>query len=124
MYRLEKIKLSIRAQNHLGGLKSKIGMPVNVFARFGICLSLNDPSVPNPYMYDEKGMDLLPHVLFGRHETVFSLLLQQRLREDKLDYEEHAGRMLRAHANRGAGMLFKRVNRLEDFEGLLRTAAV
>ena len=124
MHRLEKVKMSIRAQNHLGGLKSKIGMPVNVFARFGICLSLNDPSVPNPDMYDEKGMDLLPHVLFGKHEMMFSLLLQQRLREDKLDYKDHAGRMLRAHANRGAGMLFMRLNRLEDFGGLLRTAPV
>lgn len=87
-------------------------------------MSLNDPSVPNPDMYDEKGMELLPHILYGKNEVLFSVLFQQRLREDNLDWELYADRHIRAHVNRGAGMLFPRINRLEDFAKLLKTDAV
>ena len=111
--------MSTRAQNHLGQLKHKTGMPINVLARFGICLSLNDVSIPNPDMYDEAGMELLPHILFGRYEMMFSMLFQQRLRDDGLEYENNANRMIRAHVNRGAGILFPRISRLEDFGVLL-----
>ncbi len=124
MHRLDKLRLSIRGQNHLGNLKHKTGLPINVLARFGICLSLNDPSIPNPDMYDEHGMELLPHVLFGKNEVIFSMLFQQRLREDKLDYDKYANRMIRAHVNRGATMLFPRIDKLDDFEKLLEANAV
>jgi hypothetical protein len=72
-------------------------------------------------MYDEHGMELLPHVLFGKNEIVFSVLFQQRLREDKLDYDQYANRMIRAHINRGAGMLFPRINTIDDFAKLLES---
>ena len=72
-------------------------------------------------MYDEKGMELLPHILYGKNELVFSLLFQQRLSEDKLDYEMYADRMIRAHLNRGAGMLFPRIDEIGDFGNLLKS---
>lgn len=123
MHRLGKVRLSIRAQNHLGQLKHKTGIPINVLARFGMCLSLKDESIPNPDMYDEKGMELLPHILFGKNEILFSVLFEQRLRDDGLHYAMYAERMVRAHVNRGAGMLFPRINRLEDFAKLLEVEA-
>ena len=124
MQRFDKLRLSIRSQNHLGNLKHKTKIPINVLARFGICLSFNDPSIPNVAMYDEKGMELAPHILFGKHELVFSVLLQDRLRQDKLNYDKYANSMIRAHTNRGAGMLFTRVNKLSDFANMLKTDAV
>ena len=123
LHRLGKVRLSIRTQNHLGQLKYKTGIPINVLARFGMCLSLKDESVPNPDMYDEKGMELLPHILFGKNEAVYSTLFEQRLRDDGLHYATYADRMARAHVNRGAGMLFQRIGRLEDFARLLETDA-
>ena len=75
-------------------------------------------------MYDERGMELLPHILFGKNEVLFSMMFQYRLKEDGLDYEKYAVRMIRAHTNRGAGMLFPRINRIEDFGSLLENAAV
>ena len=123
MYRLDKVRLSIRSQNQLGQLKSRTGIPINVLARFGICMSLKDGSMPNPDMYDEKGMELLPHILFGRNETLYAALFRQRLHNDGLDYEKYAGRMIRAHVNRGASMLFPRIGRLEDFANLLGASA-
>ena len=124
MHRLDKVRLAIRSQNHLGQLKHKTGLPINVLARFGMCMSLNDTSVPNPDMYDEKGMELMPHILFGKNELLFSVMFQQRLKEDGLDYDTYAERMIRAHVNRGAGILFPRIDRLEDFTKLLENGAV
>lgn len=119
MHRLGRVRLSIRSQNQLGQLKHKTGIPINILARFGMCMSLTDESMPNPDMYDEKGMELLPHIMFGENELLFAALLEQRLRDDGLDYELYADRMTRAHANRGAGMLFPRIDKLEDFARLL-----
>ena len=70
-------------------------------------------------MYDEKGMELMPHILFGKNELMFAAMFQQRLRDDKLDYDKYSDRMIRAHVNRGAGILFPRIGRLEDFTKLL-----
>ena len=118
-YRLDRVRMSIRSQNQLSQLKSRTGLPINVLARFGLCMSLADRTVPNPDMYDEKGMELLPHILFGEHEAVYSAALRCRLDEDGLDYAMYADRMVRAHLNRGAGMLFPRIQGLGDFGALI-----
>lgn len=123
MHRLDRVRLSIRAQNQLGKIKHGTSLPINVLARFGIVLSLGDPSIPNPDMYDEKGTELLPHTLYGKNERMYAAMLQYRLRQDGLDYSKYADRMIRAHVNRGAGMLFPRVRQLEDFGRLLEAAA-
>lgn len=111
--------MSIRSQNHLGQLKHKTGIPINVLARFGFMLSLKDSSIPNPDMYDERGMELLPHILYGKNESIFVALFKFRLQQDGLDYEKYADRMIRGHLNRGAGMLFPRIHNTEDFGKLL-----
>jgi len=122
LHRLDKVRLSIRAQSHFGQMKHKTGLPINVLARFGIVMSLSDSSMPNPDMYDEKGMELLPHILYGKNERMYAAMFQYRLRQDRLDYEMYADRMIRAHVNRGAGMLFPRINGIEDFGKLLESA--
>ena len=119
MYRLDRVRMSMRSQSQLGQLKSRTGLPINVLARFGICMSLADETVPNPDLYDEKGMELLPHILFGEHEAAYAAALRCRLDEDGLDFAMYADRMMRAHLNRGAGMLFPRVQGLGDFARLL-----
>ena len=119
MYRLDRVRMSMRSQSQLGQLKSRTGLPINVLARFGICMSLADETIPNPDLYDEKGMELLPHILFGEHEAAYAAALRCRLDEDGLDLAMYADRMMRAHLNRGAGMLFPRVRGLGDFARLL-----
>ena len=61
----------------------------------------------------------MPHILFGKNELIFSAMFEQRLKKDSLDYDKYANRMIRAHVNRGAGMLFPRIDKLEDFAKLL-----
>ena len=46
-------------------------------------------------------------------------MFEQRLKKDSLDYDKYANRMIRAHVNRGAGILFPRIDKLEDFAKLL-----
>lgn len=115
-----RLRMSIRSQNLLGQLKHKTGLTINILARFAICLSLKDPSIPNPDEYDEKGMEILPSVLFGEHEKMFLALMIQRLNHDKFDPHIYLNKMTRAHLNRGAAALWPRINDLSDFYEMIR----
>ena len=84
-----------------------------------ICLSLRDKTIPNADIYDENGMELTLHVLFGEYGKIFDVIMRQRLEDDKLDYNKYSDRMLRAHLNRGANMLYPRIDDLEDFAKLM-----
>ena len=115
-----RYRFSIRSQNLFSQLKSRTGLGINVLARYAICLSLKDPSIPNPDEFDEKGMELLPSVLFGEHENIYMALMLDRLHKDKLDPELYLHKMTRAHLNRGATALFPRIHDLSDFNDIIQ----
>ena len=115
-----RVKLSARTVKLYGSLKYKTGLSANLLARFAMCLSLKDPSIPNPDEYDELGMEILPNVLFGEHEKMFMALMIQRLHHDGLDPEIYLQRMMRAHVNRGVAALFPRINDLSDFYEIIK----
>jgi len=100
-------------------LKSRTGLTPNIMGRFAICLSLKDPSPPNPNEYDEKGSEIHPSVLFGEHEALFKALIINRLERDGLDLETYLNSMIRAHFNRGTAALFPRIHGLTDVYQLL-----
>lgn len=112
--------MSNRTQALLGHLKVKTGLTPNILARFAICLSLKDPSIPNPDEYDEKGMEFHPSVLFGDHERFFMALILQRIHRDKLDPKTYLQRHMRAHLNRGAIALWPRLRDLSDFYEMVK----
>ena len=118
--RFGRLRMSSRSQNLLAIVKSKTGITPNVSGRFALCLSLKDPSPPNPDEYDEKGSEIHPSVLFGEYEDMYMALMVMRLRRDGLDPELYLNRMLRAHFNRGAIMLHARIRNLDDFYGMVR----
>ena len=118
--RFGRLRMSSRSQNLLAIVKSKTGITPNVSGRFALCLSLKDPSPPNPDEYDEKGSEIHPSVLFGEYEDMYMALMVMRLRRDGLDPEIYLNRMLRAHFNRGAIMLHARIRNLDDFYGMVR----
>ena len=115
-----RYRFSIRSQNLFSQLKFRTGLGINVLARYAICLSLKDPSIPNPDEFDEKGMDILPSVLFGEHENIYMALMLDRLHRDKLDPELYLHKMTRAHLNRGATALFPRIHELSDFNDIIQ----
>lgn len=113
--------MSYRSQNMLAQLKGKTGLTPNIAARFAICLSLKDHSVPNPEEFDEKGSEIHPSVLFGEYEDVFRALMIQRLKKDQLPLDSKMlNRMLRAHFNRGTIALFPRIHDLSDFHEMIK----
>ena len=115
-----RYRFSSRTQSLLGTLKHRTGLGINVLARYAICLSLKDPSIPNPDEYDENGMEILPSVLFGEHENIYMALMVDRLYKDKLDSELYLHKMTRAHLNRGATALFPRIHDLSDFNDIIQ----
>jgi DNA sulfur modification protein DndE len=104
----------------LGQLKHRTGLGINILARYGLCLSLKDPSIPNPDEFDEKGLEILPGVLFGEHENMYMALMIDRLNRDNLDTEKYLHRMTRAHLNRGSAVLFPRIHDLSDFNYIIQ----
>lgn len=112
--------MSSRSQYLLSQIKVKTGITPNISGRFAMCLSLRDPSVPNPDEFDEKGSEIQPQVLFGDYENVFLALFIQRLKKDRLNPELYLNRMLRAHFNRGAIALYPRIDDLSDFYPIIK----
>ena len=46
-------------------LKIKTGLTPNILARFAICMSLKDRSIPNPDEFNQEGSDLTPNVFLN-----------------------------------------------------------
>ena len=109
-------------------LKRKIGITPNILARFAICMSIKDRSIPNPDEFDDFGSELAPAVLFGEHESIYLALMLNRLKNDKLDpeaklgqgQEDNLNKMTRSHLNRGVIALYPRINDLSDFYELVK----
>ena len=112
--------MSYRSQNLLGQLKTRTSLTQNLLGRFALCLSLKDPSIPNPDEFDERGSEIHPQVLFGDYENVFLALFIHRLKKDKLDAELYLNKMMRAHFNRGTIALYSRINDLSDFYQMVK----
>jgi len=115
-----RLRVSHRNQNLAGMIKHKTGLTANILGRFAICLSLRDPSIPNPDEFDERGMEITPSVLFGEHEKMFLALMIKRLEKDRLEPETYLNKMTRAHLNRGLTALFPRINDLSDFYEMIK----
>ena len=114
------VTTSSRVQKNLGILKTKTGLTPNISLRFALCISLKDPSIPNPDEYNQEGSKLEPAVLFGTHEPIYMALMLNRLKKDGLDPEIYLQKMTRAHMNRGATALWPRINDLSDFYELVK----
>ena len=112
--------MSYRSQNLLGNIKRTTGLTPNVTGRFALCLSLKDPSPPNPQEFDEKGSEIHPSVLFGDYEDIFMALMIKRLEKDCLDPKIYLNKMLRAHFNRGVIALFARIKDISDFHTMVK----
>ena len=81
------VTTSSRVQKNLGIVRIKTGLTPNISLRFGFCMSLKDPSIPNPDEYNQEGSKLEPAVLFGAHEPIYMALMLNRLKKDGLDPE-------------------------------------
>ena len=120
LLKFSRVKLSSKSVRVLGMLKIKTGLTPNILARFAICMSLKDRSIPNPDEFNQEGSELTPNVLFGEHEQIYHALMINRLKKDELDPEVYLNNMTRAHLNRGVIALEPRINHLSDFYELVK----
>ncbi len=116
--KFSNVVTSTKSQVLLGRLKARTGLTPNLLARFAICLSIKENSVPNPAEYDKDGSLLEPTVLFGEYEQIYLGLMRNRLKKDNLDDSELA-EMTRCHLNRGVITLNTRIEDLSDFYELV-----
>lgn len=116
---ISSIHFTKEASQQLGMLKGKTGLTPNILARIGFSLSLNDPSIPEPENFPPDGDRIIEkQVLFGEWEDLILSLLKERCKEDHIE-EEKWPEHLKAHFNRGALLLNKRVKKIEDIARLL-----
>lgn len=100
-------------------LKGRTGLTPNILCRIGLCLSLSDPSIPDPQSYDETGQEFNRYTLTGEMDMFFTALMKERLLRDGLDLEKDLLPQFKAHLNRGAISLFDKVKDLGDLYELL-----
>jgi DNA sulfur modification protein DndE len=111
--RLNRIRVSKDASDRLKQLKGKTGLTPNILCRIGLCLSINESSIPNPADYPEEDREFNRYTLLGEWDDLYVALLKQRLRQDGLA-DDQMETQFRAHINRGVISLSKLVRGIAD----------
>lgn len=114
------MRVSLKTRNLLTSMQIRTGLTPNILARFALCMSIKERSVPNVDAYDDGGSEFAPAVLFGEYEPLYLALMVNRLKNDRLDPELYLHKMTRAHLNRGVIALAPRINDLADFYELVK----
>jgi DNA sulfur modification protein DndE len=120
--RLNKIKISKDASDRLKHLKARTGLTPNILSRFGFCLSLSDPAIPNPDQFQGEDREFNRYTLLGEWDDLYVALLKQRLANDQIAEEQLEAQFL-AHLNRGILALFGLAKNLSDLATLCERLA-
>ena len=115
---LNKIKLTKDASDRLKQLKARTGITPNILSRVGFCISLSDPSIPNPDDYPEEDREFNRYTLLGEWDALYIAMLRQRMLNDGLPEDAVEVDYFRAHINRGVIALSKQVKSVSDFASL------
>ena len=105
-------------RSRLRFLAGRTGLTPNLLCRIGFCLSLAEPSLPNPDEYPEEEREFNRYTLLGEYDDLFVALLKERCRRDGVDLMRVPD-YFRAHVNRGVILLQACVRSLGDIAVLL-----
>jgi DNA sulfur modification protein DndE len=114
-----RIKICAEATQRLGILKGRTGMTPNILCRLALCLSLNEPGLPDQNNFDERGQEFNRFTLTGEWDQLFIAVLKERMIQDGLDPSSDLLESFRSHLNRGVPILYNRVKTLTDLQELL-----
>lgn len=118
MLQISEMHFSEEASRYLSQMKGRTGLTPNILARIGFCLSLEDPTPPDPSDYEGTGhISIKRHVLTGYYDPLFVALLKERcFQETGIGYDAEADlvALFRAHMNRGVLLLNKRLKSLDN----------
>jgi len=120
---LNRIYVGEKVALRLTQLKSKTGLTPNLLCRIGLCLSLEEPGIPDPDLYnDETAREFNRYTLTGPWDEFFFALLRERMVQDGLDVEEDLEEQFLAHLSRGVLNLYSRIDEVEDIADLVNNA--
>jgi DNA sulfur modification protein DndE len=119
--RLYRLRVCQEVSKRLSHLKARTGLTPNILCRIGFCLSLDDPSIPNPADYPpDSDREIDRHTLTGQWDRFFVALIKVRCEHDELPTDDDAvGLHFRAHVNRGVLLLYKRIRTVQDLALIL-----
>jgi DNA sulfur modification protein DndE len=119
--KLNRLRVCEEASKQLSILKGRTGLTPNILCRIGFCLSLNDPTIPNPDDYlPDSDREIDRHTLTGAWDRLFVALIKERCQQDGLPLNDEAlANQFRAHINRGVLLLYKRVRSINDLALLM-----
>ncbi len=114
--KLTRIRFCEEADTWLRQLKARTTLTPNLLCRIGFCLSLAEPTIPDPDRYPEDSQrEINRYTLTGQYDALFLALLRERNAKDGLPTEGRAfEEQFRAHMNRGVLLLAVRVKSLAD----------
>jgi DNA sulfur modification protein DndE len=112
---LKRFRFSKEADNRLRLVKSRTGVTPNLICRIAVCLSLEEPGVPDASKYPEDSdREINRYTLLGEYDETFVALLRQRAKRDGLLEEVSLSSFFHAHMHRGIELLSARVKSLAD----------
>lgn len=114
-----RIRVSSEATQRLGILKGRTGLTPNILCRLALCLSLNEPGLPDRDRYDEHGQEFNRYTLTGEWDQLFIAILKERMIQDGLDPSNDLLENFRSHLNRGVPLLYSRLRTLAEIQELL-----
>ena len=113
--KMTRLRVCQEVDQRLGQLQAKVKLNPNLLCRLGFCLSLNDPTVPDPAAYPpDSPREINRYTLTGEWDDYFVALLRERCAYDGLNLETALEDQFRAHINRGVLMLNLRVKNQSD----------
>ena len=120
---LNRIYVGQEIDNRLRTLKARTGLTPNLICRLGFCLSLAEPGIPDPKLYDDGQVrEFNRYTLTGQWDLFFFSLLRERMLQDDLDIEKELEEQFKAHLNRGVMLLYQRLKKLEDLADIVSAA--
>jgi DNA sulfur modification protein DndE len=120
--KLTRLRLTKESSNRLRFVAGKTGLTPNLLCRIGFCLSLAEPTLPNPGDYPEEDREFNRYTLLGEYDPLFVAVLKERCRRDGVSPDLLAD-YFRAHVNRGVTLLQQRVRGISDLPQLIPTIA-
>ena len=117
--KFNRLRFSKEASESLNRMKGRMGLNWNIICRIGFCISLNDKIEPNPNDYKSDGeIEIDRKILIGNEDDLYIALLKQRCLMSNIPEEQYI-EYFKAHMNRGAILLSKRIANIKDLAQLI-----
>lgn len=117
--KFNRIRFSKEASESLNKMKGRMGLNWNVLCRIGFCLSISDQVEPSLTDYKADGdIEIDRKILIGNEDDLYVALLKQRCIKAGIGETQQVD-YFKAHMNRGAILLSKRIGNIKDLAQLI-----